>query len=595
MFRSLFSRLMFSYIVVIIITLLVLGAAMSYLLADYYYSAKEKELLQIGREAASIIVENMKQNQPLTSMVDNLNLFLNNRMLVISRENLTLIAGSSFSGTPRRLWLEPEDAKKILKGTTVSGRGYHLRFDQLVIFVAVPVMVNKQVEGALLLVTPLADITDTVKAVRNLMFYAALPALLLSALLGLFLSRSVALPLRRMSDSTRQIASGNYKQRLEVKSCDEIGHLAGNFNRMVLSLEETVGALTREKGKIENILANMAEGVVAVDHEKRVILLNKQAALTLSIEDSSEPIQLSIEKLAAHTQLTELFTEVLKSRKTHSVEYTPDYGKTYILAHVSPLTDCSGNIFGVVGVLQDITELRQLEQLRREFVANVSHELRTPLTSIQGFIEAMLDGTIKNEEHDKYLDIIHQETLRLNKLIHDLLDLSLMESHKQTWDLNEIDVNELIERLLVKMKPIIAKHQVSIKRLIPDQMPGMLGNEDRIEQVLLNLLDNAIRYSLPGGVITLQAKTQDDHITLSIADQGPGIPQEDIEHIWERFHRVDKSRSRVLGGTGLGLAIVKQIVELHGGNVSVQSEVVKGSTFSFTIKALPSKNGNILD
>ena len=586
MFKSLYSRLMLSYIFVIVITLLVVCLAMSYLLVDYYFTAKKDEMLQKGKELAGIVVENMKKNQPLTPVIDNCNRFLNNRVLFITRNELELTANSQFSNTSLKNWPEPKDVALLMEGKTVFSRGHNPRFNQSMIFVAVPVITDNEVNGAIFLFAPLVDITDTEKSLHALMFYAALPAILFSALLGLFLSRSVALPLRRMSDSTRQIADGNYKQRLDVKSCDEIGHLAQNFNRMVLSLEETVGDLTREKGKIENILANMAEGVVAVDREKRVILLNKQAVLNLSIDNTSELMEQSLEKLATHKQLTELFTDVIRDSKTSSAEYTPDSGKTYILAHVSPLIDCSGNSFGAVGVLQDITEIRQLEHLRRDFVANVSHELRTPITSIRGFVEAMMDGTINKEEHDKYLDIIHQETLRLSKLIYDLLDLSSMKSQNQTWDLNEIDVYELINLLLVKIKPITHKNQVSINKQLPAQLPSMLGNEDRVEQVLLNLMDNAIRYSPSGGLITIQAESDGDYITISITDRGSGIPPEDVDHIWERFHRVDKSRSRSQGGTGLGLAIVKEIIDLHGGKISVQSEIGKGSTFSFSIKAL---------
>ncbi|MBF7082911.1 HAMP domain-containing protein [Desulfallas sp. Bu1-1] len=588
MFKSLFSKLIFTYIAIILITLLVLGMAMSYLLGDYYYSTKEMELLNKGREMARIIAENTEQSRPAPEVVETLNRFLENRVLLISRENLILMAhGGFFNNDPRRIWLEPADAQLLLEGKSVTRRGHPPRLDQVVIFAVVPVEINNEVAGALFLSAPLADITGAVEAVRRLMFYAAIPALLLAALLGLFLSRSLARPLRRLNEATVQIAGGDYRQRVELESGDEIGQLAQNFNRMAVSLEETVGTLAREKGKIESILSNMAEGVVAVDSENRVILLNRQAARTLGLEETTELTAQSCVEPFPDSQLKELFTAVLASGEPCSREYTPDHGQTYLLAHVSPLTDQAGNSFGAVSVLQDITELKKLDQLRRDFVANVSHELRTPLTSVQGYVEAMLDRAIPSEDHDKYLAIIHRETLRLNKLIYDLLDLSLIESRKEKWDLNEIDVPELVDQTLVKLQPLMEKHQVTVDRYFPARLPLMLGNEDRVEQVILNLLDNAVKFSPPGGVVTLRAGVENDSITVSITDQGPGIPPEDLEHIWERFHRVEKSRSRALGGTGLGLAIVKQIVEAHGGTVNVQSEVGKGSTFSFTMKALP--------
>ncbi|SFG06144.1 two-component system, OmpR family, sensor histidine kinase ResE [Desulfotomaculum arcticum] len=631
MFNSLFSKLISTYIAVILITLLVLGAAMSYLLGDYYYSTVEQELLSESRELAGIIAENTAQDSISPGVMAALNRISKNRVFLISREDLIQMAyggavnnpppgappgdqpgsppGSPPDAPPNGLPLRlaPQDAQLLLEGKTVTRRGHLSRPDQVVIFAVVPVLVKGEATGALFSSAPLADITEAVRAVRRIMLIAAIPALLLAALFGLLISRSLAGPLGRLSEATVQIAGGDYRQRVEIVSGDEIGRLGQNFNRMALSLEDTVGALAREKGKIESILANMDEGVVAVDNDNRVILINRQAVRTLgspqngrltaqqalpqeSLSETNKQNQQSARlsmqpgaEVIMDRRLKELFAAVLASGESCSEEYTPDGGQTFIQAHVSRLTDQDGHGFGAVGVLQDITEIKKLDQLRRDFVANVSHELRTPMTSVQGYIEAMLDSAIPIGERDKYLEVIYRETLRLNKLIYDLLDLSMIESGKEKWELNEIEIPELVGQVLLKLQPLMEKRRVTVDSRFTGRLPPVPGDEDRIEQVIFNLLDNAIKFSPAGGVVTLRAEEADDKITVSVTDRGPGIPLTDMEHIWERFHRVEKSRSRALGGTGLGLAIVKQIVEAHGGTVNVHSVAGEGSTFSFTL------------
>lgn len=420
MFNSLFSKLISTYIIVILITLLVLGVAMSYLLGDYYYSAVEQELLSESRELAEMIAENTGQNSISPSVMDVLNRFRENRVFLISKENLMLMANGKFisdppgnppgnpyndltndpplppdgsrnvppgvksnippndpRNDPRYIRLDPLDAQLLLEGKSITRRGNLSRSDQ-VIFAVVPVLVNDEVNGALFSSAPLANITEAVEAVRGIMLIAAVPALLLAALIGLLISRSLARPLHRLNEATVQIAGGDYRQRVEIISGDEIGQLAQNFNQMALSLEETVGALAREKGKIESILANMAEGVLAVDNDNRVILLNRQAINTLGSpqnhqltaqhkipqsisEDNQQTAGLSTQpgaEVIVHNQLKELFAAVLASGESRSEEYTPDCGHTFIQAHVSLLNDQDGNSFGAVGVLQDITEIK---------------------------------------------------------------------------------------------------------------------------------------------------------------------------------------------------------------------------------------------
>lgn len=589
MHKSLFSKLMASYLVITLVTLAAVGIAISQLFANYFYAAKEKELERKGQEMArlmSVYLEK-EQSQSVDFMLNTVGTFLDARLVAIDRESLQQ-GGSGFQGPPH-LWLEADEAARVLQGEVISKRGFSPRYGQAVLSVAVPVQSNNGVAGALILAAPISGMTATVNAVRFLILYAAAGAVVLSALVGFWLSRSISRPLSQMSAVTREMARGNFRQRVEVTSGDEVGRLAEDFNHLAVTLDQTISALSQEKGKIENILANMTEGVLAVDGAGRVLLANAGISRTLQVEPA-EILNRLVSELPCCPGLAGLFSAVIESGEPRSAEFELGGGRTFVLAHLAPLQKAGGGSYGAVGVLQDITELRKLELLRRDFVANVSHELRTPLTSIQGFVEALMDGTIdESRARERYLKVIHRETLRLNRLIHELLDLALIESGKVCWDLNPIDVSSLVSRVLLKLRPQMEQQQVEVKSIVPEELPPMLGNEDRIEQVLTNLLENAVRFSSAGSTITVRAAEQEGRITMEVADRGPGIPPEDLPHIWERFHRVEKSRSRNLGGTGLGLAIVRQIIEAHGGGVDVRSEVGRGSAFSFTLAAIPAE------
>lgn len=600
MSKSLFSRLMLSYLVITLVTLSAVGIAISQLFANYFYTAKEKELERKGLEIARLVAAYLEGNQaePIDSMLLTLGSFLDARLEVIDKESLQW-SKSGFPGPPQQgrpgffgppqRWLTNEEAERVLQGEVISKRGFSQRFGRAMLSVTVPVRINSEVAGALVLAAPISGMNSTINAVRLLIMYAAAGAVVLSALLGLWLSRSISRPLSQMSAVTREMARGNFRQRVEVTTGDEVGQLAEDFNHLADSLDVTIGALSQEKGKIENILGNMAEGVLAVDGEGRVILANAAISRTLQV-DPADILNRPLAELPC-SGLAQLFVDVVESGEPRSAEFEMNGGKTFVVAHLAPLRETVGDSYGAVGVLQDITELRRLEMLRRDLIANVSHELRTPLTSIQGFLEALMDGTIgENQAREHYLKVIHQETLRLSRLIGELLDLAQIESGKIRWELNPIDVSSLVSRVLLKMKPQMEQQRVKVNTDVSPALSLMLGNEDRIEQVLTNLVENAVRYSPPGSAIEVRATEQGGQITVEVADQGPGIPPEDLPHIWERFHRVEKSRSRSLGGTGLGLAIVKQIVEAHGGRVGVNSEVGKGSTFWFSLAVVPSED-----
>jgi two-component system sensor histidine kinase ResE len=590
MIKSLFRKLFISYVGIIILTLAVISLVLSALFSNFYYASKEKELISQGQELAGLLSASLEENknrEAVDFMLGALRSRRPTQIFIIDREGLSVPGNLGLSPPYPGLSLEPAESAKLLQGQVITWQRYNRRLNQTILAAAVPFSLRKQVAGAILLFTPVANIRETIVAVRRLILYSAGVTILLALIPGYFLSRSISSPIRQMSALTLEMSRGNFRQQVPVTSRDEVGQLAENFNHLAVNLEQTMSTLLQEKAKSENILANLAEGVVATDRQGRVILLNPGAERVLELKQEvalHQPLQ----EIRGCQSLGDLFLEAMAAGEQREREFTLASGKIVLLVRVTPLLEEEKGIYGAVGVLQDITDFKKLEQLRRDFIADVSHELRTPLTSIQGFSEALLDGVAGDGPmQEEYFKVIHRESLRLNRLINELLDLARLEAGKINWELNPIEMPDLFTEVLFKLKPQLEEKQIRVEQEIAPDVPVVPGNEERIEQVLINLLENAIRFSLPGGTIKIQAAFYVNEVKINVSDQGPGIPEKDLPYIWGRFYRVEKSRSRTLGGIGLGLAIVKQIVENHGGNVAVSSREGAGSTFSFTLPVAP--------
>lgn len=591
--RTLFTRLLLSFLAVILVTIVAISAATSQLFANYYYAAKERELARKGQEMARLLESYGTGADSVLSptLLASLASFADAQVLVVDREGV--VRGASpgmmgmmrhgYGGGPRPVFrLEAAETERLVRGEILTGRGYDPRLERTVISAAIPFRgPDGQVAGGLLLFTAVADLEATVTTVRRISLYAAGFSVVLAILLGYLLSRSLSRPLQEMGRVSLAMAAGDYSQRVTVSGPAEVEQLATSVNHLAANLDQTVGALAREKKKLAGILAHMTEGVVAVDREGRVILSNESARDILRFTGTDDA-----GLLAAAPGLADLLAGVLAQGSPRSAELAPGGGEEIIRVTAAPFLDERGRVEGAVAVIRDVTAEHRLEAMRREFVANVSHELRTPLTSLQGVLEAIQDGMLEDPgERERYVALAHRETLRLRRLIEDLLDLSRLQAGKASWEINAIDLADLADRVAIQLRPYAEKRQVTIEVKAPADLPPALGNEDRTAQVLTNLLENAVRYSPSGGRVMVTVTDQGEHLLVQVADQGPGIPAEDLPHIWERFYRVEKSRARDFGGTGLGLAIARQIVEAQGGEVGVTSTPGEGSVFSFTIPA----------
>jgi len=389
-----------------------------------------------------------------------------------------------------------------------------------------------------------------------------------------------------MTAAARRMGQGEYSSRIKIGSEDELGQLAFSLNCLAEQLEKTITALQRGKRKFESMVTGMLEGVIGVNSAGDLTYFNAAAQEMLQLDHAAAGCH--IEQALPEKQLAGPFLKTLAAGKPETA--TARFGENIYSIHVSPVEDEAEEDPGAVGLIQDISEIARLERMRREFIANVSHELRTPLTILRGYSEALLDGTAGAAEKTRYLQVIRAEIERLNRLISDLLDLSRLQARGMELHKKEFNLYKLALELEARFQSRLEEKKITLEVNIAPEIE-VSGDRDRIMQVLLNLVENAMRYSWEGEKIDLSAHIEEGQtVEVSVRDYGPGIEEKELPHIWERFYRVDKSRDRKQGGTGLGLAIVKEIIEAHGESITVNSAPGEGSRFSFTLPPAPPEN-----
>jgi two-component system phosphate regulon sensor histidine kinase PhoR len=424
---------------------------------------------------------------------------------------------------------------------------------------------------------------------KSFLFSSLLSFLILLPLAYLVL-KFMTRPIQAVTDLANRVASGKLDQGPPAESDDELGKLSKAINEMSLQLQNKIEEISREKDYFQTLLRGIMEGVLVVDARGRILMVNNalRQLLTLPphVEDRT-PLE-----IIRNAELERTLRQVLQDGENTTLELSlpsPE-GKTFEVNVVGISPSSEGMVKedegrrGVIAVFHDITRLKELEKIRRDFVANVSHELRTPLTTIKGYAETLLEGALKEEVASQFIQVIKRHSDRLEKIVEDLLILSKIESKEFQLKMESLSVSELIGDVLDFIKEPLNKKKISVS--VGELPPTLLvyGDRQYLEQVLINILDNAIKYGHETGRIIISATERDQkEVEISVKDDGIGIPKEDLLRVFERFYRVDKGRSRELGGTGLGLSIVKHIVQAHGGRVWAESQLGEGSTFYFTL------------
>ncbi len=404
----------------------------------------------------------------------------------------------------------------------------------------------------------------------TILIRAILFGLVVAIFLSFLLSKTITTPVEKLTDQAARIAAGDFTSSAQIQSEDEIGILSDTFDEMSAQLETTLRQVEEERNKLDTLFQHMADGVVAFDSDGMLLQFNAAAEAMLD------------RKLGERLRYTDVFPEVQVRQEDvaldgRSIEIDYAAGPRFLKIYFAPIRlGAEGK--GLMAVLHDVTEQRKLDDSRREFVANVSHELRTPLTNVRGYAETLMSADdIDRDIQMRFLGVISSEADRMTRIVKDLLTLTRLDYNRMEMHMQRMDLRELGQKAAAAMEGQANSQGLTLTCDLPAEMPAVTGDPERIQQVIINIITNAIKYNKPQGSIAITGGVEDEQVFLRVEDTGIGVPKADLERLFERFYRVDKARSRESGGTGLGLAIAKQIVETHGGRIGFDSEYGKGS------------------
>jgi two-component system, OmpR family, phosphate regulon sensor histidine kinase PhoR len=580
--RRLWWRLFISYLWVPILLLVVVGVYSSNVVRRLYEDQMKADL-EIRARLASEPIDDLltnKQTGRIDALCKKLGSASHTRITVVLPSGE--VVGDSDANIDdmdnHKDRVEIRDALKNNLGWVIRSSST-LREDR--VYVAVPLMHGNELAAVVRASFPLTTLNNTLTHVRNQVVIASLIGALCYAVISLVISRRMSRPLEEIKSGAERFAAGDLNHRLRVADSLETGALAETMNRMAEQLDERIQTVLRQQNEREAMLSSMEEGVLAINNEGTILSLNKACA-TLLGEDPTRLQGRSVYEVIRKADLLAFIESALASASPieDEIQIRGTHDR-WVSAHGTVLHDSQRGKIGVLVVLHDVTRLRHLEEVRRDFVANVSHELRTPITSIKGFIETLVDGAFEDKENaHRFLQIMLRQVNRLDAIIGDLLMLSRIErgSEQQRIELSREPIRGVLKAAVEMCEKKATDKAIKIDLICPDGLAADI-NAALLEQAVVNLLDNAIKYSNQNAAIAVHAACEATELVIRVKDQGCGIDALHLPRLFERFYRVDKARSRELGGTGLGLAIVRHIALAHRGSVTVESTVGVGSTF----------------
>lgn len=583
-------RLAFLFVVVIGLSVLASGLYSARMMKDSHLDALRENMLREIRIILATV--EWKKGGSEGQLID----YFNNKARYLKKSadaRVTFIAGDGRvlgDSDHNPVQMDNHLGRKEIVEAQKTGAGTSIRYSDTVkrnmLYVAVPVGSANNPDGYLRLSMSLEDVETEAHKLWSGLIMGLLVLFIIAGLLSYRIAHRLTRPLENISEVAKQFTHMNYESRVEVNSQDEIGQLGQAINKMADGLQQQMYLIQEDERRLTSVLDTMISGVVMIDKEEKVVLMNRPAEEILGCS-SKELLGRKYNETKLQTELTQSIEQCIEKRqhvRDEIVFYFPEERTLEI--NLVPMLHMDDEWSGIVIVLHDITAIRRLERMRSEFVANVSHELKTPIASVKGFAETLLAGAVNDQETAKsFLQIIYDESDRLNRLIGDILELSKIESKQAPLHFSPVDMHGFVHKTVEMMQTEAVKKDIRLETHVTEGM-YIEADEDRLRQILINLLSNSINYTLEGGQVMVKVEPvllsgdrDYEQVRITIKDTGIGIPKKDLSRIFERFYRVDKARSRISGGTGLGLSIVKHLVELHKGTIRVESVVTMGTSF----------------
>lgn len=583
--RSIVGKLWITILLLISFVLFILTILLLGFFENYHVGVAESNLEQMATKIATIMEEHEDKDVARSiswELVDEVT-----KVIIIEDEQTYWVSPDrgSIPNIPISTFTSDLKLQKVLLEDKKESKKIYLpNLNQKnnnpteLFVVGAPLHIEKDKKGAVFLYQSLDVVQETTKHTTKFIFLAAGVAIVLTTIFAFFLLTRITAPLRKMKEAAFEVSRGKFDTKVPILTHDEIGELAMAFNQMGRQLKYNLNALNQEKEQLSSILSSMADGVITLNRDGTILVTNPPADRFLQAWYYQQGMYQNVgEELPP--EFKDLFQRAVSFEKEQFIEITLQ-GRSWVIL-MSPLYNQT-YIRGAVAVLRDMTEERRLDKLREDFIANVSHELRTPIAMLQGYSEAIIDDIASSEEEKREIArVIYEESLRMGRLVNELLDLARIQAGHITLNIESIDFDQFIERIIRKFQGLSKDKNISLSYIKNTNVGYYQLDPDRIEQVLTNLIDNAIRHTSEGGKVEVRITTQENGLLVDVQDTGAGIPEEDLPFVFERFYKADKARTRGKAGTGLGLAIAKNIIDAHQGNISVHSKLDEGTTFTF--------------